>query len=264
MKIIIDHDKCNCKKISLCSAVCPYGFILGRNENNQMELLQDYKQFCINCGQCASICPTDAILIADNKETPFKYDKKTAVSETQAEQFLKTRRSSRTFKEQLIPRDYLEKILSITKWIPTASNKQQLKWIVIESPKKVQKLSQLTIDWVIENDISKEIEEQWKKGEDLILRKAPHLIIALGEKDYFWSGAEVGTALAYIELFAHANKLGTCWAGFFTKAANYHSHLKKFLCLPEGYEVFGALMIGYPVYKLHSIPARKDLSIDFR
>ena len=100
------------------------------------------------------------------------------------------------------------------KWIPTASNKQKLKWIVIESPDKVQELSRLTIEWIKENNISKEILEQWEKGEDLILRKAPHLIIALGKKDYFWSGAEAGIALTYLELFAHANKLGTCWAGY--------------------------------------------------
>ena len=190
--------------------------------------------------------------------------KKAGISKVQAELFLKTRRSSRTFKNKLVPRAELEKILSITKWIPTASNKQKLKWLVIESPDKVQELSRLTIEWIKENNISKEIIEQWEKGEDLILRKAPHVIIALGKGDYFWSGAEAGIALTYLELFAHANKLGTCWAGYFTKAANYFAPLEKFLDLPEGYKVFGSVMIGYPVYKMHSIPARKDLSIIFR
>ena len=155
-----------------------------------MELLKEYKQFCINCGQCVSICPTDAIKIVKNRENPSKYDKKAAISVIQAAQFLKTRRSCRTFKDKLIPHAELEEILSITKWIPTASNKQKLQWIVIKSPAKVQELSQLTIDWIKENNISKEIIEQWEKGEDLILRKAPHLIIALGKGDYFWSGAE--------------------------------------------------------------------------
>ncbi len=264
MEIKIDHDKCNCKQISLCSAICPYGFILNRNANNEMVLLDEYKYFCINCGQCASICPVSAIKIIKNSEAPEKFDKKGLVSEIQAEQFLKTRRSCRTFKDKLISRDKLEKILSITKWIPTASNKQSLKWLVIESPDKVQELSRLTIEWIKKNNISKEIVEQWEKGEDLILRKAPHMIIVLCKDDYFWSGAEAGIALTYLELYAHANKLGTCWAGYFTRAVNSFSPLKSHLDLPEGYVVKGAIMIGYPVYKLHSIPSRKNLSITYR
>jgi len=244
--------------------VCPYGFMLNRDENNQMKLLKEYRQFCINCGHCASICPTNAITIVKNREEPCRFDKRAAVSEVQGEQFLKTRRSCRTFQDKPIPRSEIERILSITRWIPTASNKQKLQWLVIESKEDVQELSRLTIEWIKENNISKEIVEQWDKKEDLILRKAPHLIICLCKDNYFWSGAEAGTALAYLELFAHANKLGTCWAGFFTKAANYYAPLENHLDLPEGYKVFGSIMIGYPVYKLHSIPVRKNLSVIYR
>ena len=264
MKILIDHDKCNCKQISLCSAVCPYGFILSRNENNEMGLLEEYKHFCISCGQCASICPTSAIKIVRSDEEPEKFDKKAGISESQAEQFLKTRRSVRTFKDKVVERAEIEKILSITKWIPTASNKQKLKWLVIESSDKIHELSRLTVEWINKNNISKEIVEQWEKGEDLILRKAPALIIVLGQKDNYWSGAEAGIALTYFELFAHANNLGTCWAGYFTRAVNHFAPLEEFLDLPEGYKVFGSVMIGYPVYKLHSIPGRKKLSVIYK
>ncbi len=264
MEIVIDHDKCSCKTVNLCSAVCPYGFILDRNKNNQMELLKEYRKFCINCGQCVCICPSGAINIVKNREDPVRFDKQSIISGNEAARLLKTRRSVRRFKNKPISRKELEKILSITKWIPTATNKQSLKWIVIESCEEVQRLAELTIDWIKENNISKEILEQWEKGEDLILRKAPHLLIVLGQADYFWSGAEAGIALTYIELFAHAGKLGTCWAGYFTRAASNYAPLEKHLDLPRGYKIFGALMIGYPVYRLHSIPCRKDLSVIYR
>ena len=264
MKILIDHDKCNCKEISLCSQVCPYGFILTRNKKNEMTLLNKYKQFCINCGQCASICPTSAIKIVKNIEEPEKFNKKESISEKQAEQFLKTRRSVRTFKDKKIPHTELEKILSITRWIPTASNKQKLKWVIIESSDMIHELSKLTVEWINKNNISKEIVEQWEQGVDLILRKAPALIIVLGQKENYWGGAEAGIALTYLELFAHANNLGTCWAGYFTRAVNHYSPLEKLLDLPKGYKVFGSVMAGYPVYKLHSIPNRKDLSVIYK
>ncbi len=261
MKILIDHDKCICKKVDLCSKVCPFGFILSRNEKNEMGLLDEYQRFCINCGQCASICPGHAITITKNTRKPEKINKKTAISPAQAEQFLKTRRSCRTFQNKTIDHNTIETILSITRWTPTASNQQKLKWINVESLEKIHELSRLTVDWIKKNNISKEIVENWDKGVDLILRDAPNLIIVLGKQDNYWASAEAGIALTYLELFAHANKLGTCWAGFFTRAVNHYAPLEDFLELPEGYKVFGSIMMGYPAYKFHSIPVRKEISI---
>jgi len=91
-----------------------------------------------------------------------------------------------------------------------------------------------------------------------------HLIIALGENDYFWGRAEAGIALTYIELYAHAKRLGTCWAGYFTRTAASYQPLIDYLDLPENYSVCGAIMIGYPVFRLHSIPYRNQPDVVWR
>lgn len=58
--------------------------------------------------------------------------------------------------------------------------------------------------------------------------------------------------------------IGTCWAGYFTRAVNHFAPLEDYLDLPEAYKVCGSVMIGYPVYKLHSIPSRKKLSVTYK
>ncbi len=126
------------------------------------------------------------------------------------------------------------------------------------------RLNLLTIDWLRQSGSFPEISKQWEKGQDIILRKAPCLVIALGEQDYYWNRAEAGIALTYLELYAHAHGLGTCWAGFFTRAVNTYAPLADFLELPDGYNVCGAVMMGYPVYRPHSIPARNLLDIIWR
>ena len=64
-----------------------------------------------------------------------------------------------------------------------------------------------------------------------------------------------------MELAANANNIGSCWAGYFTKAANVYSPLRDILDIPDTYEVFGAMMLGYTKYHFHKIPDRKELNI---
>ncbi|MBU1343866.1 MAG: nitroreductase family protein [Proteobacteria bacterium] len=264
MIVTIDTKKCRCKETKLCASVCPYGFIWDLDENNYPRVKQALENYCIACGHCESICPTDAIKVGTLATPPFRYDKKIKIPAEHVELLLKTRRSVRTFKNTPLPRVELEDLLDIVRWIPTASNKQQVKWMVIDSKEKVQQISQLTIDFIKQSNMAKEIVEYYELGDDIILRNAPHLIIALGEKEYFWGSAEAGIALTYLELYAHAKGLGTCWAGFFTRAATLYQPLIEYLDLPHNHSVCGAIMLGHPVFKLHSIPFRKELDVIWR
>ncbi|MCD4675821.1 MAG: nitroreductase family protein [Desulfobacula sp.] len=264
MKITIDAAKCRCKEIKLCTCVCPYGFIWELGEKKFPRVNQDLAHYCIACGHCESICPSSAIKVENITELPTGYDKKNKIPAEDIKLFLKTRRSVRTFKDTPIPRKELEDLLNIARWIPTASNKQQVKWMVINSKEKIKQISSLTIDFIKNSKMAKELVERFDQGDDIVLRNAPHLIIALGEKDYFWGSAEAGIALTYLELYAHAKRLGTCWAGYFTRAATGYQPLTDYLDLPENYAVCGGIMIGYPVFRLHSIPFRNQLDVVWR
>ncbi len=264
MKITINDQKCTCKGIKLCATVCPYGFIWDTPKNCAPIVKKDLSHYCIDCGHCDAICPSGAVKLASLETAAVKFDKKEKISPDQASQFLKTRRSVRVFKDTPIPEQQLKSLMDITRWIPTASNKQQVKYLIYNSRDAIEKLAQLTIDFIKSANVSKQIVQQWEKGNDIVLRNAPHLIVVLGEKEYFWGPAEAGIALTYLELFAHANGFGTCWAGFFTRAANHYPPLTKALDLPDNHTVCGGIMVGYPVFKPHRIPFRKQPDIIWR
>ncbi|MCP4022006.1 MAG: hypothetical protein GY729_09210 [Desulfobacteraceae bacterium] len=264
MKIKINHANCNCKDIKLCAEICPYGYIWEVDEGGRVGISPGHEDYCINCGQCASICPSGVLNIVSNEKKPVKINNKEKIPADLAAHFLKTRRSKRSFKDIPLLKSDIEEILDITRWIPTASNKQQLKWMVINDKDKVQKIAGMTIDFIRGIEAYKELAELYEKGKDIVLRHAPCLIIVLGEEDYFWSNTEAGIALTYLELFAYAKKLGTCWAGFFTRAATSYKPLIQYLDLPDGYKVCGGVMIGHPLYRLHSIPARKPVDVTWK
>ncbi len=264
MNLTIDPEKCRCRETKLCISVCPYDFIWTLNEKNVPQLNPGLGYYCIACGHCESICPTGAVKVKSLDNPPLRVDKKARIPTDQAALLLKTRRSVRRFKKAPVPRNELEELLDIARWIPTASNKQQLKWIVINGHSHIQKIARLTIDFIRHAEISKEIPEQFEKGNDIILRHAPHLMVVLGEKDNFWRHAEAGIALTYLELYASAKKFGACWAGYFTRAASQYQPLIDFLNLPDGYTVCGGIMIGHPEFRLHSIPFRKALDVEWR
>jgi nitroreductase len=96
----------------------------------------------------------------------------------------------------------------------------------------------------------------WDKGKDQILRGAPHLIVVHSQADLPFAEADCVIALTYLELYACAKGLGTCWAGYLTAATNFHEPLAPALGLPQGHKCFGAVMLGYPQYKYTRIPVR--------
>jgi len=73
--------------------------------------------------------------------------------------------------------------------------------------------------------------------------------------------SEFTIALTYLELAAYSLGMGACWAGFLGIAAGYFPPLVKELPIPEGHQVFGAMMIGYPKHAYHRIPSRTEARI---
>lgn len=240
--------------------LCPYGFIWETDPHGVPALKPDLESYCIACGHCQIICPAGAVSV-EGLSSPQKIDKDFSITADQARHLLKTRRSVRTFKDRQVPKETLKELLEVTRWFPTASNKQQLKWMVISSRDKIRQLADLTIEFIKKTKMGPEIIDAYQKGDDIVLRNAPHLILALGENGYFWSEAEAGIALTYLELYAHAHKLGTCWAGFFTRAASTDTSVEDVLELPENFRVCGGVMIGYPVFKHRFIPFRRQPDI---
>jgi nitroreductase len=223
-----------------------------------------FEKYCIKCWHCIAICPKGAISYLGIKKGDLEQLKsKDFLPYDQAEKFIRSRRSFRTFKKEPVPDDVISKWMDISRWSPTASNSQQLNWILVKQTEKVAHLARIIIDWLKEKNDCLEIIEQWNQGNDILLRHAPHLLIVTLPKDYFWAMTDAATAISYLELTAYSHGLGTCWAGYFTRAASEYAALRMELNLPENHKVAGALMFGYPIYRFSRIPGRKRISIQY-
>ena len=57
--ISVDHEKCN--QDGICSSECPARIIVLDPKDGYPIPTSDFKDYCLKCGHCVSICPTDAL-----------------------------------------------------------------------------------------------------------------------------------------------------------------------------------------------------------
>jgi len=267
-------DQAKCKKCLICVEVCPNKLLIKDKETGIPKMRIGAETACLLCGHCVAACPADCVNIESMPNENFiSVDSSLAVSTEQADQFLRSRRSIRSFKSKAVAHDTLQDIVSLTNYAPSASHKQPVQWIMIESPEVVREFAEMTIEWMMDlrknnRELAKKYSVAgliagWKKGQDLILRGAPHLAISYMDKEKTWHDTDSAIALSYLELAAHSRGVGACFAGFFTYCVNDYMPLRERLGLQENHICCGGHMLGYPKFTYPRIPMRKSLSVDW-
>lgn len=266
--LTIDHQKCT--RDGLCAADCPVG-IITMNAHGP-EPVPGADQMCINCGHCVAVCPHGALRLRSMPlENCPPLQKDWQLQPEQIAQFLKGRRSVRSYTSESVPRELVEKIIDVARFAPTGGNSQALHWTVIYDSQEVHRIAGATIEWLREAVQmpqmvwAKSLITAWEQGNDPICRSAPHLIFThVPEERAQMAGADGAIALTYLELAALPHHIGTCWAGFIMMAAAMSSSAQAALSLPEGERLLGGMMFGYPNVKYHRIPMRKTAQILWR
>lgn len=266
----IDIEKCD--RDGICAIECPAHII--RMTDSGPVPAENAEAFCINCGHCVAVCPKGAFIL--NTLSPdqcLPVEKERAISLEQAEQFLRSRRSIRRYRDKAVERDLLEKALAIACCAPTGSNRQPVQWRVVENRETVRKIAAHTIDWmryvaqthpeVAATFTMDALISQWDKGIDRICRDAPHLVFVHASKAFGSGSADCHTAMAYLELILPSFGLGSCWAGYVNYAAAQWPELKKVMGLPEDHVCHGTLMIGYPKFRYARAPKRKAPAVSY-
>ena len=263
--ITVDQEKCN--HDGICVAECPARIIRMDSKEDYPSPTPDFKDFCLKCGHCVTVCPIGALSLewlSPEDCPPIKHE--LAVTPEHAEQFLRGRRSIRAFKDKTVPRTILEKLFEIACSAPSAKNQQPWHWIVVQEPAEVRRLAGMVIDWmrtVIQNNpvmaetmgFTRAV-ACWDEGYERICRGAPHVIVAHADKNWRFGAEDCTLALSLLDLYATSLGLGTCWGGYFYKAVNAYPPLFEALGLPSDHLAFGAMMVGYPKFKYQRIPIR--------
>ena len=154
---------------------------------------------------------------------------------------IRQRRSIRAYKATNVEEDKLKKVLEAARLSPSASNRQEWKFIVVKDRESRRKLARAAY------------------GQSFIA-EAPIVIVACGTdpKSMMACGqpaysVDVSIACAYMILQACELDLGTCWIGAFEE-----DEVKRILSIPESVRAVAMFPLGYPSV-LPSQKSRKRL-----
>lgn len=223
---------------------------------------------CIQCGHCQAICPVHALQkSALPQDEILPIDQWPVVSAETARLFMQARRSIRQFQPQPVEKEQVTQLLNMARYAPTGGNAQGISYMVV-GPEKMPGLREL-LDNFFKNSSDENAralyQRQAQSGQDILLRGAPMLLLALTEKGDEYTRFNGRFAFTYAELYASALGLGTCWAGYFERYAFADSSdLRAYLDIPEKLGISAALMCGYPKYRYYTTVPRQPLTIHWR
>ncbi|MDY6856521.1 MAG: nitroreductase family protein [Thermodesulfobacteriota bacterium] len=263
-----------CNKDGICAATCPVGIIEVQNAQYPT-LIDGAEDLCIQCGHCVAVCPTASLSHCDIPiDKCPTIQKELQISLAQCEQFLRARRSIRTYKEQSVPKSEVLKLIDLARYAPTGHNSQSVQWLVLGDRDELKHLAGITVEWLrwmlgnmSEFALSLHMDmaiQRWEEGNDIILRGAPIVIVAHASKDDHMAPTSSTIALSYLELASTSMGLGCCWAGYFHAAATTFPLMIEALPLPDGHKCLGAMMMGYPRFSFHRLPLRNQPEIIWR
>lgn len=144
------------------------------------------------------------------------------------------RKSVRAFQDKDVPEDITSRLLEAARLAPSASNRQEWRFIVVRDPATRKQLSEAAMG-------------QKFVGEAPVVlaccAETDGHVMACGQLCY---SIDVAIAIDHITLCASADGLGTCWIGAFDE-----DKVKGILGIPPQIRVVGLLPIGYPKDPAH-------------
>lgn len=218
----VDGEKC--LKCGLCVKDCAFK-VLASEEGGVPTMPHPEK--CMRCQHCFAVCPTGAItfdgISSDAAVSTKGIDLPNA---SQVENWFKTRRSTRMFRDEDVDKEVLDKVLKLLANSPTGCNSHALKFICYPNRAAMKGFR---------NAFLKALEEH-REGAKMLPRSlaVPAILMRNGKEDIFFRGAsgilivacdesmpmvttpneDVAIACSNFELLANANGIATCWCGF--------------------------------------------------
>ena len=141
---------------------------------------------------------------------------------------ISVRKSVRSFQAKDVPADIISRLLDAARLAPSASNRQEWRFIVVRNAAKRKELAGAAM------------------GQKFV-GEAPVVLACCAETDSHEMACgqlcypiDIAIAVDHITLCAAAEGLGTCWIGAF-----YESEVKRILDIPQHIRVVALLPVGY-------------------
>ncbi|MFX1317055.1 MAG: nitroreductase family protein [Promethearchaeota archaeon] len=160
---------------------------------------------------------------------------------------IKSRRSTRRFKTDMVPDEDLDAVLEAARWAPSGDNKQPWKFIVIKNKETMIKIAELSP----------------LKGFHKFIRNGPILIaILVNSKKSKWAVLDGAICAQNLMLEAWARGLGTCFSSWYPTMPSYViDKVNELLNIPEKWIIITLTPLGYPIddpERAHILPAKRN------
>jgi nitroreductase len=155
-------------------------------------------------------------------------------------QTLSSRRSIRKFKEDLVEREKIKRILEAVRLSPSALNRQPWKFILVSQQENIDGLN-YTCNQV------------WKTPYMIVACADPELSFVREDGESYWK-MDLAIAMHSLMLAAWEEGLGTCWVSAFNE-----NDVKTILGIPKNIRVMAISPLGYPGEKKGDVKNRKPL-----
>ena len=283
MEITINKESCiRCGK---CVTICPSEIFTQEKAGAQIEIQDKY---CIACGHCVAVCPTASITHADfPADCIHPADRATLPSPEQFMQLCRIRRSNRAFSNKPIPEEYLQKILEAAHRAPTATNLQEVEYILITDPEKLFLIRKYTVETfaslirmlkfpLIELLLKPFRAELYKKvipslerlvrahnaGKDLILRNATAVILIHTPTKCRFGSQDSNLAYQNASLMAETLGVSQFYTGFVCAAIQQdkHNKLPRLLGLKDRY-IHAGMALAMPRFQYPNYIDRKEIKV---
>jgi len=177
-------------------------------------------------------------------------------------ELVKKRRSTRKFKPEPIPDEYVDKIIEVARWAPSGANSQPWEFIIIKKPELKQKIIEYITDY---NNLMRKLELlrepalqfKWTPpgyGDasvfillcgDTRAKEAYPLNKVLQPNGNSIFNSSLANTFLYMTLAAAVLGLGAQWASV-TATPYVQAFTKDLLGIPKELEIYDMLVVGYP------------------
>jgi nitroreductase len=142
---------------------------------------------------------------------------------------IRSRKSVRSYLDKAVEKEKLSRVLEAARMAPSASNRQEWRFVVVTDPEKRRRLAE-------------------EAAGQRFIAEAPVVIAACAQTDgrimrcgQACYPIDVAIAVDHLTLAAVAEGLGTCWIGSFDPEV-----VRRILAIPKEIVVVELLPLGYP------------------